>query len=55
MLPGHKLYACAINKARWPSGLRRQTKVCIHVGCLRNNLVRKGAGSNPAFVNSFLN
>ena len=29
-----------LSKARWPSGLRRQTK----------DLVRKGVGSNPTLV-----
>ncbi|KAI0737226.1 hypothetical protein C8Q80DRAFT_1214298, partial [Daedaleopsis nitida] len=36
---------------RWPSGLRRQTKVYHH--CLLN-LVRKGVGSNPTLINVFL-
>ena len=36
-------------KARWPSGLRRQTKALIE----HCNLVRKGVGSNPTLVSSF--
>jgi hypothetical protein len=38
-----------INKARWPSGLRRQLKVVS----TSNSLVRKGVGSNPTLVNIF--
>jgi hypothetical protein len=39
-----------INKARWPSGLRRQLKVVS----TSNSLVRKGVGSNPTLVNIVL-
>ena len=34
-------------KARWPSGLRRQTKVYLS-GVV--HLIRKGVGSNPTLV-----
>lgn len=47
-------------KARWPSGLRRQTKALISrsssvrvrelANVTEKNLVRKGVGSNPTLV-----
>ena len=39
--------------ARWPSGLRRQTKDPGHLMTTTVYLVRKGVGSNPTLVTFF--
>ena len=41
-----------LSKVRWPSGLRRQTKVVVAFPQSRD-LVRKGVGSNPTLITSF--
>ena len=44
------------SRARWPSGLRRQTKVStvsVQHWCILHHLVFRGVGSNPTLVTTF--